>query len=260
MIYEELKIRPASGAIDSNAITAWLASKDYAFLDPIGGETWHLSATKSEMEYSRRQRIENPMQMPGGVFILLLPDHISVNAHRAGNAEGRALEFIQWLVSKGDWTVQRDQAPFEPIGDPARLFPEGTGEPDYLFADVTEGVRHTWESAGRSFIVHSSGQWALVDDDGRWRGELSACGMDEWDTAVSIASHNGELVDFVDPDIATGDFSIEEPKRLERAYFDAANIPDPLKPLAALVQRWAIVLSGWSESSSDAHLLRVRRE
>ena len=260
MIYEELKLRPASGSIDFNAITAWLATKDYAFLDPIERKVWHLSATKQEMEDHRHERIANPTRMPDGVFVLLLPDHVSVNAYWAGRAEGRALEFIRWLAREGEWSVQRDQSPFEPLGDPARLFPVGMGERDYLFTELTEGVRHTWEAAGRTFIVHSSRQWALKDSDGTWRGEFSAWGMDEWNTAVALAYQQGELVDFVDPDNATGDFTIEDSKGLERAYFDATNVPAPLKPLAALVERWTNLLAAWTESSTDADLQRVRRE
>ncbi|MCC6997270.1 MAG: hypothetical protein IT370_21830 [Deltaproteobacteria bacterium] len=260
MIHEELKLRPANGSIDHDAISAWLATKDYAFLDPVERKIWHLSASKQEMEDSQRERIANPKRMPNGAFVLPLPDHVSVNAYWAGNAEGRALEFIRWLTSSGEWTVQRDQAPFEPLGDPARLFPVGMGERDYLFTELTEGERHTWEAAGRRFIVHSSRQWALEDSDGVWRGEFSPWGMDEWDTAVALAKPEGELVDFVDPDSATGDFTIEDADGLERAYFDAASIPASLKPLASLVERWGNVLAGWNESSIDADLLRVRRE
>ncbi|CAN5865539.1 hypothetical protein BH11GEM2_BH11GEM2_36170 [soil metagenome] len=109
MIYEELKLRPPNGSTDHNAITAWLETKDTAFLDPIEHRIWHLSANKQEMEVNRRERIATPTRMPNGVFVLLLPDHVSVNAYWAANAEGRAREFIRWLASKGDWMVQRDQ-------------------------------------------------------------------------------------------------------------------------------------------------------
>lgn len=255
MIYEELKLRPSSGSIDHDAITAWLASKDHAFLDPIERRIWHLSASKQEMEESRRERIANPTRMPGGVFVLLLQDHVSVNAYWASSAEPRALELVRWLVGQGDWMVQRDRAPFEPVGDPARLF-AGTGDPDHLFTELGQGVRHIWKAPGRSFLVHSSRQWALEAPDGTWRGELSPWAMDEWDTAVALA---GKLADFVEPDAATGDFTTEDADGLDRVYFDAANVPAPLKPIAALVERWASVLAGWTESSSDADLLRVRR-
>jgi len=256
MIYEDLKLRPSSGSIDHAAIAAWLVSKDYAFLDPIERKIWHLSASKKEMEESREERIANPTCMPNGVFVLPLHDHVSVNAYWAGNAEGRGYEFVRWLVSNGDWMVQRDQSPFEPVGDPARLF-AGTGERDYVFAELPEGVRHTWEAAGRAFIVHSSRQWAATDSDGTWRGESSAWAMDEWNTAVALA---GGLEDFVEPDDATGDFTTEDANGLVRVYFDAADVPAPLKPLAALVERWTNVLASGRDSSSDADLLRVRRQ
>lgn len=265
MIYEELKFRPSSGAIDCNAITGWLASKDYAFLDPIEGKVWHLSSNKKEMEDSRHQRIADPARMPSGVFVLLLPDHVSVNAYWAGNAEGRALEFIRWLVSEGEWTVQRDWGPFEPIGDPARLFPEGTGEPDHTINDLTEGVRYTWEAAERSFVVHSSGQWRtrltapmekwrVID---AWRGEFSPSAMAEWMAAVANA---GELIEYANPETATGTFEIEDDSGLEGAWFDAGNIPDALKPIGLLVERWVRELADWTKANTSNDLRRVRHE
>ncbi|MBA3464282.1 MAG: hypothetical protein H0T46_30295 [Deltaproteobacteria bacterium] len=265
MKYEELKLRPSSAAIDRNAITAWLANRDYAFLDPIEREVWHLSATKREMEHSRHQRIANPARMPDGVFVRLLPDYVSVNAYWADNAKGRALEFIRWLVSEGEWSVQRDQSSFEPLGDPARLFPEGTGEPDHTIYELTEGVRYTWEAAGRSFIVHSGGQWRtrltdaletwrVIED---WRGELSPGALAEWKAAVGQV---GELIEYENPDTATGNFDIDDDSGLERAWFDAADVPAPLKPIAALVDKWVGELARWNEASSSDDLRRVRRE
>lgn len=259
MKYEELKLRPATGALDRDAITAWLAACDYAFLDPIEGRIWHLSATKQEMEDRRHERLANPARMPTGVFVQIFSDHVSVNAYWAGNAEPRALQFVRWLVSRGEWQVQRDQAPFEPVGDPARLFPDGTDEPDFLFSDLSEGVRHTWHVAGSTFLVHSSRQFARQDETGTWRGELSPWAMDEWDTAVSLALPEG-LHDFVEPDVATADFTIEDATGIERVDFDAANIPPAFGPLAALVRRWSEVLAAWSSESQDADLRRVRRE
>lgn len=265
MKYEELKLRRSSGAIDRDAITAWLATKDYAFLDPIEGKVWHLSATKKEMEDSRHKRIANPAHMPDGVFVLLLPDHVSVNAYWADNAEGRALEFIRWLVSEGEWTVQRDQSPFEPIGDPARLFPEGTGEPDHTINELTEGLRYTWEAAERSFIVHSSGQWRtrLTDATEKWRviedsrGELSPSALAEWNAAVANA---GELIEYANPDTATATFDIEDESGLERAYFDAGDVPAALQPIAALVEKWLRELARWTKASTSDDLRQVRRQ
>ncbi|MBA3464283.1 MAG: hypothetical protein H0T46_30300 [Deltaproteobacteria bacterium] len=253
MKYEELKLRPSSGAIDRDAITAWLASKDYAFLDPIKGDVWHLSATKKEMEDSRHERIANPTRIPDGVFVRLFPDHVSVNAYWATFAEGRALEFIRWLVSEGEWTVQLGWGPFEPLGDPARLFPEGTGEPDPTSGEATEGVRHIWEAGGRSFIVHTSGQWRYV----AWRGELSPSALAEWKEAVANA---GELLEYVHPDAATATFGIEDQSGVDWAWFDATDVPASLKPIAAPVERWVSELKRWNESNPSDDLRRVRQE
>lgn len=252
VIYEELKLRPSSGAIDHDAITAWLAAKDYAFLDPIGGEVWHLSATKQEMEVSRRERIAKPDRLPDGVFVRLLPDHVSVNAYWATFAEARALELIRWLVSEGEWFVQRDQSPFEPLGDPARLFPEGTGELDCTVGDLTEGVRYTWEAAGRSCIVHSSGQWRVAD----FRGQLSPSALAEWSAAVANA---GELIEYVHPDTATATFGIEDESGLERAWLDATDVPTPLRPIAALVEKWVAGDSTWTVEDLELWMLAKMR-
>ncbi|MBA3464284.1 MAG: hypothetical protein H0T46_30305 [Deltaproteobacteria bacterium] len=206
------------------------------------------------MEDSRHERMANPARVPWGVLVLLLPDHVSVNAYRSGNAEGRALEFIRWLVSDGDWEVQRDWGPpFEPIGDPARLFPEGTGEPDPTIGDLTEGIRYTWEIAGRSFIVHTSGQWRYHD----WRGELSPSALAEWDAAVGKV---GELIDYMTPNTATATFDIEDESGLDRGWLDAGDLPAPFEPIAALVERWIAELERWNEASTSDDLRRVRQE
>lgn len=77
---EEFVLRSTTGAIDRDAISAWLASKDYAFLDPIEGRAWHLSAGKDEMQRSRAARLAHPSQFPSGVIVQVSPDAISVSA------------------------------------------------------------------------------------------------------------------------------------------------------------------------------------
>lgn len=258
--YEHLQLHPSNGRIDRDAITSWLGSKDFAYLDPIENKVWHLSADQEQKEHSLAARRADPTQFTPGVTVLLFPDHVSVNAYTALNAEPRALELLQWLASEGEWTVQRDQAPAEPLGDPARLFPVGTGEPDYLIGDVVEGVRHTWEANGRVFTTHSGGQWKLVDTGASWRGELSPSARDQWKNAIAAARQSGELVDFVDPDTATGNLDAEDPDGLERSYFNAADIPAPLRPAATLVDRWSAELASWNGSSTSTDLLRVRED
>ncbi len=45
---------------DRDAIKTWLAAKDYAFLDPHGTDTWHLSATKRDIKENREKLLANP--------------------------------------------------------------------------------------------------------------------------------------------------------------------------------------------------------
>lgn len=270
MDFENLALRPSSGSIDSDAIATWLGTKDYAFLAP-GTGIWHLSGTKKEMEESRRKYVANPnVEMPRGVLIGVHPDVIGMTPNRSPRAEGRAIEFLRWLVSKGDWEVQLDQDPWEPLGDPARLFPDAiavTDEPDetdHTVEDLTEGVRHTWNAAQRRFIVHSSGQWRTELRDATpkqrvlegWRGELSAPAMEEWKAAVASA---GELIPYVDADVATGSFEVEDDVGMETAWFDASDIPGPLMPLDSLVERWVGEIARWNDASPNPDLLRVRR-
>lgn len=271
MDYESLKLRPSSGTINLDAITAWLADKEYAFVDPIGGTTWHLSATRKEKEGNRQKYLANPMvPMPPGVQVHLFSHFIGMTPNGAPRAEGKAIEFLRWLIGDGDWEVQLDQGSWQPIGDPSRLFPKAieatdeTDEVDHTIDDLTEGVRHTWSVAQRSFIVHSTGQWRTELRDARetwsvlelWRGELSASAMAEWNAAVATA---GELIMYVDADVATGSFELEDDDGIEKAWFDASDIPAPLTPLDSLVKRWVGELAHWNESSTSAVLRRVRK-
>ena len=266
MHYENLKLRPSSGSIDRDAITTWLAAKDYAFSDPQGNDTWHLSATTRDAEENRQKLVANPTLLQHSTVIVFLhPDWVGVNAYRVHRAEFRALEFIRWLVSTGGWEVRVVQSAWEPIGDPARLFSEGIDDkPDHTTDDLTEGVRYTWRANERIFVVHSSGQWRtwlrdvaetsrLVDAS---HGELSPSALTEWQTAVRSA---GELIEYVEGNDATGSLEVEDDEGIEKAWFDATAIPDPLKPIASLIERWLGELASWNEAITSSDLLRVRR-
>lgn len=271
MDYESLKVRPSSGTINLDAITAWLADKEYAFVDPIGGRTWYLSATRKEKEGNRQTYLANPMvPMPPAVQVHLLSHFIGMTPNGAPRAERKAIEFLRWLIGDGDWEVQLDQGAWQPIGDPSRLFPKAieatdeTDEVDHTIDDLTEGVRHTWQAAERWFIVHSSGQWRTELRDAMekwrvleaWRGVLSPSAMTEWNAAIAAA---GELVMYVHADDATGSFELEDEEGIEKAWFDASEIPAPLMPLDSLVEQWVGELARRDSTSSSDDLKRVRR-
>lgn len=101
MIYEELKIRPSNGSIDHNAITAWLETKDYAFLDPIEHRIWHLSASKQEMEVNRHERVATPTRMPKGVFVLLMPDPCERQSVLGGERRGASAGILPVARQQG---------------------------------------------------------------------------------------------------------------------------------------------------------------
>lgn len=266
MHYENLKLRPIRGPIDRDAITAWLSAKDYAFSDPLGEDTWHLSATTRDAGASRRRLVANPTEpQHSTVIVYLHPDWVGLNAYRVHRAQFRALEFIRWLVHEGDWAVQVDQAAWEPIGDPARLFPDGIeDEPDHTTGELAHGERYTWAAGPRTFIVHSGGQWrTLLRDEAetwrvveQWHGELSPAALVDWKAAVENA---GDLSEYVDGHEGANSFEMEDLDGIEAAWFSSAEIPGPLKPLASLVERWLAELASWKELGTSSDLLRVRR-
>lgn len=271
MDYEGLKFRPTTGSIDLDAIAEWLDAKDYTFRYSVVATTWHLSATRKDMEKSRREHLASPNAvMPSGVLVYVFPEFVGMVRHHAHRAETRAVAFLRWLVSKGDWEVQIDQDPWEPIGDPARLFPgviestDDIDEWDHTTDDLTEGTRYTWWAGERCFIVHTSGQWRteLRDSTVRWRfleywhGMISPAAMSAWNAAVAAT---GELIMYVHADVATGSFALEDDEGIEKAWFDASDIPAALKPLAALVEKWVGEIARWPDTNPGADIQRAWR-
>ncbi len=148
MQYEELTLRPSTGAgaVDVAAVNAWLGAQPYAFFDPVRGDGWHLSGSADEMRDNRAKRIADPQRFPSGVCVFVFPDHVSIAKWIPMAAESRMFDFVRWLVRDGEWTVQLDQSPPEPVGDPRRLFPIGIDEHDHTVDTLTEGVRVTWDA------------------------------------------------------------------------------------------------------------------
>jgi hypothetical protein len=254
MRYDELTLRPPTGAIDVAAVNAWLGSQPHSFFDPVEGDGWHLSGTAQEMEKNRAERIADPTRFPSGVRVYVLPDRVVIAKWIPMAAEVHMLEFVRWLVRDGGWTVGVDQAAPEPVGDPQRLFPDLTGELDHTVGPLAVGVRTTWEADDQPFIVHSSGQWRTS----RRRGELTPRALDEWNAAVATLRSLGDsLHEYVEPDGATGRFEIETVDEVEVAYFNAAEVPQELRPIEALIGRWLAELS--MPESTSADLRRVRR-
>lgn len=256
MQHEELTFRRAiDGAVDVAAMNAWLGRQPYAFFDPVSRDGWHVSTTVEDMQHDLAERIADPLRYPVGARIFISPDRVIVVTGRAFSAERRAFEFVAWLVRDGSWLVERDQSPPEPVGDPRRLFPDGIDEHDHTADSLTEGVRTTLDIGDRMLIVHSSGQWRSME----WRGELTPRALAEWGAAVkTVREQDDAFREYVEPDPSTGRFELETPGESDVAYFCASQIPEELRPIVLLVERWLTELAVWTFESTSADFQRVR--
>jgi hypothetical protein len=132
VIFEELVLRPASGAVDVDSVRAWLDSRPFAFRDPVADAGWHLSASPALMALNRRARLERPREFPCGLRVTVAPDQVWVAARADRHDLARGLQLVQWLVGDRAWTVAIDGGRFAPVGDPARLFPSDLPDPATL--------------------------------------------------------------------------------------------------------------------------------
>jgi hypothetical protein len=251
MLFEELTLRPASGAVDVPAVTAKLDSLPYAFHDPVEGDGWHMSATPRLMELNRQQRIDRPRDFPLGIRIRVAPDHVWLAARADHDDLARGLELVQWLVRDGRWTAEVDSGPPEPVGDPRRLFPRDLPDPDSLVDDptvspITEGTLLAWSvergGSARSLAVHSSGQWRYSDGDRTLRGRLAGPVRDAWNQAVAaIDTDDPELP--AEPDPATAaTIEFATPDGHEWVELDLAAPPAAYRPLVDMASRWLAAL------------------
>lgn len=262
MRYEELALRPTSGSIDHQAITAWLAAQPHAFLHQWEFPIWHLCWDAEDVEDAKESFEQRLPRFGYGAMVIVFSDHISVQAMHAGRCQVRALEFLRWLVRDGAWLVKLDWSDrFEPVGDPARLFPADTEAPHHTESeDVSEGVRHEWSAGERQFVVHSSGQFRAVLDDRRWwQGFLTPTALAEWNAAVAALGFTEEgITRFTDAEEPEGRFDIETADEREMMLFDVDDIPPPLFPVAALIGRWLGLLANWDRTSPSPIVQRLR--
>jgi hypothetical protein len=262
MRYEELSLRPVTGAIDHQAITAWLAAQEHAFLHQWEFPIWHLCWDAEDVADAQELFRRELPRFGYGSMVILFPDYVSVQAMFAGRCEVRALEFIRWLVRDREWLVKLDWSErFDPLGDPARLFPVDIEVPRHTVVDdVTEGVRHEWTAGDQRLVVHSSGQFrASVDNRRGWHGYLTEAALKEWQaTVVALPTSESSVVVYSDSEDPTGRYGIVTPEDFETAYFDVEQTPELLRPIAALVDRWLDELSRWDHASPSPIVRRLR--
>jgi hypothetical protein len=145
MRYDELTLRPPTGAIDVAAVNAWLGSQPHSFFDPVEGDGWHLSGTAQEMEKNRAERIADPTRFPSGVRVYVLPDRVVIAKWIPMAAEVHMLEFVRWLVRDGGWTVGVDHLSPWAIHNACSLI-----SPANL---ITQSVRLQWVCARRGRLM-----------------------------------------------------------------------------------------------------------
>lgn len=253
MLFEELILRPASGAVDVPAVTAELDALPHVFRDPVEGDGWHMSATPRMMQLNREQRIARPRDFPLGIRIRVAPDHVWLAARADNDDLARALAFVAWLTRGGGWTAEVDGGAAAPVGDPRRLFPRDLPDPDTLVDDatvspVTEGTLLDWSiprgDVAHELAVHSSGQWRYTSGDRTLRGQLAAPARDAWNQAVAaIDTDDPELP--AEPDPATAaTIEVATAEGHEWVELDLAAPPAAYRPLVAMVSRWLAALDG----------------
>ncbi len=265
MEFEELVLRPASGAVDEAAVAAWLNALPHGFHDPVAGDGWYLSATPRTAAGNRQARLDHPTRFHLGVRVLVLADRIVVGARADHDDLARALELVTWLVSGGDWTVEIDCGPPEPVGNPRRLFPESLPDPLTLVEDatvspVTDGTLLTWTDdthPGREFVAHSGGTWRFASDAGGLRGEFTGTARAALNAAVAA-------VDSDDPELPEGDtpapvtLEIEALDGIEYIHLDLRSPPASCRQVVALVSGWLSALENWQAGSSLDGLAHIR--
>jgi len=254
MLFETLILRPQSGNVDVEHVSAWLDALPYAFGDPIEGNSWHLSATPRLMALNKQARIANPSEFPLGIRVAVAPAHVFIAARADADNLARGLEFVQWLVANDRWMATVDGVDIGVIDDPCRLFPSGLPDPVSLIDDprlppITAGKLVTWstESGGeqRTFVIHSSDRWRYETSKRTLQGRLSPNAIVAWNAAMeAIDPDDPELPDHPDPATAVS-MEIETPEGSEWAYFDTVAPPAAYRPIVEMIARWINSLDQW---------------
>lgn len=258
MMFEEMILRPISGAVDVPAVADWLDAQPYVFRDPVDGDGWHLSASPAEMARNRQERLDHPRRFPLGVRVRVAPDHVWLAARADRDVLARALAFVQWLTRAGGWTAEVDGprvgypsgGELVNVGDARQLFPPNLPESEMLddnraVPPVLEGKLVRW-NVGRdrawTFAIHSSGVWRYYAGGSTLRGRLRDDARDAWNAALAS-------IDTEDPELSgpAGDTTVLielwDSTGLEDVELDTAAPPAAYRPLIEMVTRWTTALA-----------------
>jgi len=107
--YEELSIRPTSGAYDEPAFRAHLQALDGAWNDPVRPQVFLLFRNAAEREaYLPTHVPSTPTEYsyPIVPVVELRPDQIYLNLFAGEDYEGVTRPLLEWLLSRQDCTVE----------------------------------------------------------------------------------------------------------------------------------------------------------
>lgn len=263
---EELTLRTAEGPCDVAAMAAWLSAQSFAFLDPVEGQVWHLSASSQTAARARQARLADHRRLPLGVEVLVFPDRVAVNVVANEYDRARALDFLAWLATQGSWTVALDRSAPEPLGDPRRLFPPGVPDPrdldhdELLLTPVAAGRLLTWKDnvhPGRELVAHSAGAWRVYSGERVYRGQLTEAAHAE--LAAALETVDSADAGMLDAEVALATVAIEDADGLEFVAFDPGAPPASCQALSELVVPWLDALEAWQPGSVVDGLATVRR-
>jgi hypothetical protein len=254
MPFETLILRPPSGTVDVESVSAWLDALPYSFRDPIEDNSWHLLATPRLMVLSKQQRIDNPNELQLGIRVWVAFDEVYLASLADLNDLARGLEFVQWLVDDSNWTATVDGVDIGVIDDPRRLFPAELPNPQSLIDDPTvlpiiAGKLVTWstelDGEQRTLAIHSSDRWRYETSKRTLQGRLSPNAIAAWNAAMeAIDPDDPELPDHPDPATAVS-MDIDTPEGSEWAYFDTVAPPVAYRPIVEMIARWIASLDQW---------------
>lgn len=255
MAFESALFRPSSGSYDRDAVIAHLRALPYAFLDPIGGVKFHLSATISEAHRNRAARIADPSRFPYGVLVELRPDGVLIDQANIRDALARGRQFVLWLMGQGRWSVVTERGDLGVLTGPDALYPEPLPDPASLVDDLLSspppfGILWTWRDGADTLQIHESGRLRL-ERQGHppIEGQLTEDATERWRV----------LAEPIDPDMIDGDADDPEqtaslyretPDEDASLYYDRRRIPDEVAPVLELLGIWARAMIAWQPGTA----------
>jgi hypothetical protein len=240
MAFESAIFRPERGTYDADEVRAHLEALPYTFLDPVGGEKYHLSGTASEARQARRARLADPSRFPYGILVELRPDGVLVDQAPLLDALARARAFVGWLLSQGTWRVETERGDQGVVTNLDALYPEDLPEldslDDPLVSPPPHGVLWTWREGKDEVWLHDSGAWKVVRAGG------SREGRDPKTLSPLLQRLDGLDPDEIDGGAAdpaeTASLSRETPEEEASVYYDRRTPPAELVPVVALLEEW----------------------